>query len=268
MGKGVYKPCLHFQEFPHSVRAFLSTLVPSTLSSPPPIMRARFQVALLLACCVWAIIAQAQSSNQGNSSYSNAGEITGSDGTGKIEPIRFSNKAKDDCVMVISIQRNLTKLRVSCKTKGKSYWCDFQGKPNLCRAYSNKPRHYFTQIMWEMRKLQNSCQGLRTYKPHMCRSASEETQMVFHTSWPRIQKQQQPGKAVPTSKPLKTQQPAKEGSKPVKNPALKPIQPQKPVKTTTQRPTETPKTWADEVAAQHCWESIQGICSFFIDWFQ
>lgn len=226
------------------------------------IMRARLQAALLLACCVWAIIAQAQSSNQGNSSYSNPAKITTSGGTGKIEPIRFSNKAKDDCVMAISSQRNLTKLRVSCKTKGKSYWCDFLGKPNLCRAYSNKPRHFYTQIMWEMRKLQNSCHGLRTYKPHMCRSATEEAQMVFHASWPKIQKQPQSGIAAPTSKPLKTQQPAKEGSKPVKSPALK------PVKTTTQRPTETPKTWADEVAEQHCWESVQVICSFFINWFQ
>lgn len=231
-------------------------------------MRATFQVALLLACCVWAIIAQAQSSNQGNSSYSDPGEITGNDGTGRTEPIHFRNKAKDDCVMVVSSHRNFTKLRVSCKTKGKSYWCDYLGKPNLCRAYSNKPRHYFTQIMWEMRKLQNSCQGLRTYKPNMCRSATDQVQMVFHASWPKIQKQHQPGKAGPTSKPPKPQQPAKEGPKPVKNPALKPIQPQKPAKTTTQRPTETPMSWADKVAEQHCWRSIQGICSFFISWFE
>lgn len=227
-------------------------------------MRATSQVALLLACCVWAVITQARSSNQGNSSHSNPGEITGNDGTGKIEPIRFSNKAKDDCTMVVSSYRNSTKLRVSCKTKGKSYWCDYLGKPNLCRAYSNNPRHYFTQIMWEMRKLQNSCQGLRTFKPNMCRSASDEAQMAFHASWPKIQKQQHPGKAVSTSKSPKPQQP----TKPVKNSALKPIQPQKPVKSTTQRPTETPKTWADKVAEQHCWESVQGICSYFINWFQ
>lgn len=230
----------------------------------PPIMRATFQVAVLLACCIWALIAEAQSSNQGTNSLNNPGEITGNDGTGRTEPIRFSNKAKDNCVMVVSSYRNFTKLRTSCKTKGKSYWCDYLGKPNLCRAYTNNPRHYFTQIMWEMRKLQNSCQGLRAYKPHMCRSAIEEAQMVFHASWPKIQKQQQPGKAGPTSKPPKTQQPAKEGSKPVKNPALKPVQPQKPA----ENPTEIPKNWADEMAEQHCWKSVQGICSFFINLFQ
>ncbi|XP_027030112.1 fibroblast growth factor-binding protein 2b [Tachysurus fulvidraco] len=224
-------------------------------------MRATLQFALLLAGCVWATIAQAQSSNQGNSSHSNPGEITGSDGAGRTEAIRFSNKAKDDCVMVVSSYQNSTKLRVSCKTKGKSYWCDFLGKPNLCRSYSNNPQHYFTQIMWEMRKLQNSCHGLRTYKPQMCRSAADEAQMVFHASWPKIQKQQQPGKVGRASKP-------KEGSKAVKNPALKPIQPQKPVKTTTQRPTETPKNWADKAAEEHCWEILQGICSYVINWFQ
>ncbi|KAK3522868.1 hypothetical protein QTP86_005682 [Hemibagrus guttatus] len=231
-------------------------------------MRATLQVALLLACCVWATIAQAPSSSKGDSSHSNPGEITSNDGTGKIEPIRFSNKAKDDCVMVVASHRNSTKLRVSCKTKAKSYWCDYLGKPNLCRAYSNNPRHYFTQIMWELRKLQNSCQGQQSYKPHMCRSATDEAQMVFHASLPKIQKQQQPGKAGPTSKPLKPQQPTKEGSKQVKNPALKPIQPQKPVKSTTQRPTETPMNWADKLAEEHCWKSVQGICSYFINWFQ
>ncbi|KAM9449829.1 fibroblast growth factor-binding protein 2b [Clarias gariepinus] len=215
-------------------------------------MRATF----LLACCVWAMIAQAQSNNAGNSSHSNPGEVTASEGTGRTEPIRFSNKAKDECVMVVSSHRNSTKLRVTCKTKGKSYWCDYLGKPNMCRAYSKNPRHYFTQIMWEMRKLPNSCQGLQSYKPQMCRSATDEAQMVFHASWPKIPKKSKP------------QPPVKEGSKPVTNPALKPIQPQKPAKTTTQKPTETPKNWADQVAEEHCWESIQGICSFFINWFQ
>lgn len=216
---------------------FPSTLLSSTLSSLPPIMRATFQVAFLLACCVWAIIAQTQSSNQGNSSHSNPGEITGNDQTGKTEPIRFSNKAKDNCSMVVSSKGDLTKLRVSCKNKGKSYSCTYQGKPKLCRTYSNNPRHYFTQIMWEMRKLQNSCQGRCTYKPLMCRSATDEAQMVFYSSWAKIQNQ--PGKA-----------PTKECSNPVKNPA----------KTTTQSPSETPKSWAE----RHCWAIVQDLCSYII----
>ncbi|KAF4071563.1 hypothetical protein AMELA_G00274830 [Ameiurus melas] len=198
---------------------FLSTLLLSTLSSLPPIMRATFRVAFLLACCVWAIIDQTQSSNQGNSSHSNPGEITGKNQTGKTEPIRFSNKAKDNCSMVILNKGNVTKLRVSCKNKGKSYSCTYQGKPNLCRAYSKNPRHYFTQIMWEMRKLQNSCQGFCTYKPLMCRSATDEAQMVFHQSGPTLT----PSKA-----------PTKKYSSLVTNPA----------ETTTQSLTEIPKSWA------------------------
>uniref|UniRef100_A0A3B4BP25 Fibroblast growth factor binding protein 2a n=1 Tax=Pygocentrus nattereri TaxID=42514 RepID=A0A3B4BP25_PYGNA len=203
------------------------------------------------------------------------------------EPIRFSTKAQDACTMVISGQGDFTKLRVSCKNKGKSYWCDYLGKPNLCRPYNNNPRHYFTQIMWEMRKISNACQGLRTYKPQMCRSAVDEAQMVFHNSWPktftprpaqasqdRVQtqpKQPQPSKTGATSKPPtppkvlpKPQQPAK----PVSKPGPKPVQPRKPTKSTTPKPTAEAESRANKLAEEYCWRSLQGICAYFIGWFQ
>ncbi|XP_031416202.1 LOW QUALITY PROTEIN: fibroblast growth factor-binding protein 2b [Clupea harengus] len=204
------------------------------------------------------------------------------------EPIRFSTKAKDACTMVISDQGDFTKLRISCKNKGKSYWCDFLGKPNHCRAYNINPRHYFTQIMWEMRKLPNACQGQRAYKPLMCKTANDDTQMVFHTSWPKMttprpsqpgqdrqQQQQQQQQKEPTTKAPVQKQQKPQQAKPVKpqqsKPASKPGQPKKPTpkpKSTTAKPTPYGDNKANKIAQEYCWKSFHGICSYFIGWFQ
>lgn len=259
------------------------------------IMRAICSAALLLVSFIWAINAQAQnSSNQGNSinhventQHSRQQQQPQPKGSIWDEPIRFSTKAKDTCTMVISGQTNSTKLRVSCKSKGKSYWCDFLGKPNLCRSYNNNPRHFFTQITWDMKKLHNACQGRRVYKPQMCRSASDEVQMVFNASWPKIafpkptqasknqQKQQQHVKTsiTPTKPPghkqqPKPQQPAKPASKPVKPVVSKPVHPRKPAKTITARPTVAEESQATKMAEEYCWKSLQSVCTYFISWFQ
>ncbi|XP_051559930.1 fibroblast growth factor-binding protein 2-like [Myxocyprinus asiaticus] len=278
-------------------------------------MRAICSVALLLGCFIWAINAQAQSSqsnsNQGNTNQGNS--INHIDSThnsrqqnqpqpkGSIwdEPIRFNTKAKDACSMVISGHSNFTKLRISCKSKGKSYWCDFLGKPNLCRAYNNNPRHYFTQIMWDLRKLNNACQGPRVYKPQMCRSASDEVQMAFQVSWPKIsipkptqaphdrnqsqqKQQQQTTKSTTTTtttttksltqkqqpKPQQPAKPAKPASRSLKPSISKPVSPRKPAKTNTVRPTVAEESHATKLAQEYCWKSFQGICTYFIGWFQ
>lgn len=75
----------------------------------------------------------------------------------------------------------LTRLRISCVGQETSYWCEYEGKPDICRNYNTNPRHFFTQIMWELRKLKNACQGSRNLKPTMCKKASDESQMVFTT---------------------------------------------------------------------------------------
>ncbi|XP_051558344.1 fibroblast growth factor-binding protein 2-like [Myxocyprinus asiaticus] len=267
-------------------------------------MRVGCNAALLLGYLIWAIDAQAQSSqsnsNQGNTNQGNSANHNDSihnsrqqnqpqpKGSTWDEPIRFNTKAKDACSMVISGPSNFTKLRVSCKSKGKSYWCDFLGKPNLCRAYNNNPRHYFTQIMWDMRKLHNACQGSRVYKPQMCRSASDEVQMAFHTSWPKIsipkptqatqdhnqsqqkqqQQQQQTTKSITTPKPpTQKQQPKpQQPAKPVKPAVSKPVHPRKPAKTITARPTVAEESHATKLAQEYCWKSLQDICSYFIGW--
>uniref|UniRef100_A0A8B9RP92 Fibroblast growth factor binding protein 2b n=2 Tax=Astyanax mexicanus TaxID=7994 RepID=A0A8B9RP92_ASTMX len=260
-------------------------------------MRVTCSTVLLLACCVWVIHAQAQSSQSvANQDNSNQANVHANESTPSLpskakqepqqrnsvwdEPIRFSSKAKDSCTLVISGQGDFTKLRVSCKNKGKSYWCDFLGKPNLCRPYNKNPRHYFTQVMWELRKLPNACQGPRVYKPQMCRTAGDEAQMVFHNSWPKTTtsapvtapqdrsqsqpKQPQPPKTSATPKPPTA---AKAIPKTPKQPT-KPVLPRKPSKTTTAKPTTEPENRATKLAEEYCWSGIQNVCAYFIAWFQ
>ncbi|XP_065110032.1 fibroblast growth factor-binding protein 2b [Paramisgurnus dabryanus] len=240
-------------------------------------MRAVWSVALLIACFIGTINAQAHSShinsNRGNNIESTNIKPQPPKENVLDEPISFNTKAKDACSMVISGQNNSTKLRVSCKNKGKTYWCDFLGKPYLCKAYNNNPLHFFTQIKWDMRKLHNACQGPQVYKPHMCRSASDDVQMIFQSSFPKI------SNLKPTQAPKKShhklqhqpkpQQPAKSASKPVKPVVLKPAPPRKPVKTITPRPTVAQgEDQSTKLAEEYCWESLQGVCSYLISWFQ
>ncbi|KAJ8384866.1 hypothetical protein AAFF_G00197760 [Aldrovandia affinis] len=230
-------------------------------------MTARVSTLLLLACCLWA--AQGQNDSAKKSIWD--------------DPIKFNTKAKDACLMHVSGQGDYTKLRISCRNQAKSYYCDYQGKPNFCRSYNNNPRHYFTQIMWDLRKLQNACQGPRLLKPLMCKKATDEAQMVFVSAWPkpaapkspvkitydRTQQQAKPVTQKPTaSKPQPS--PAKPAAA---KPGAKAVQPKKttpkPTKaTTTPRPTEQGGDGRSvKLAQEYCWKSLQGVCAYFISWF-
>ncbi|XP_029003601.1 fibroblast growth factor-binding protein 2b [Betta splendens] len=192
------------------------------------------------------------------------------------EPIKFSTKTKDSCAMVTSALGNYTRLRVSCKgqsqgqTPGRSYYCDFQGKPNLCRAYGANPRHYFTQMMWELRKLGHACQGAKLYRPPMCKKYPDEAQMTFLASWPKtaVPRPPKPGpdrQAAPTqSKPAATVRPNRPAKpQPGKNrkSTVRPLKPAAP-------PTEQPDAAAQRLASEYCWKSLHGICAYVISWFQ
>ncbi|XP_072239925.1 fibroblast growth factor-binding protein 2b [Leuresthes tenuis] len=237
-------------------------------------MRARMRVLLLLLAATVSV-SNAQTSNDSKQPQHQPRSIWD-------DPIRFNTKNKDSCTMVVSGAGNYTRLRVSCKgpsqTTGRSYYCDFQGKPGQCRAYNQNPRHYFTQMMWELRKLKNACQGPKIYRPHMCRKCPDEAQMTFLTSWPKTTTPK--NKPVPEirkpmvpaqPKPAATSKPVKPQSQPVKPPSGKGPQTRKttpkPGKTIT-RPTEQPVNRASRLASEYCWKSFQGICNYVFGWFQ
>ncbi|KAL0973674.1 hypothetical protein UPYG_G00209310 [Umbra pygmaea] len=140
---------------------------------------------LLLAYCLCRVEGQNENSN-GNARASNSGAASVATAEHRKgvwgNPIQFNSKAKDLCTMSVTGQGNVTRLRIACQVTERSYWCEYTGKPQVCRAYNNNPRHYFTQIMWDLRKLQNACQAPKVIKPHMCKRASEDAQMVFSGS--------------------------------------------------------------------------------------
>ncbi|XP_061686216.1 fibroblast growth factor-binding protein 2b [Syngnathoides biaculeatus] len=204
-------------------------------------MRAR---VLVLVVATWVCACHAQSDTGVNDANRQQQQRSIWD-----EPIRFSTKSKDACTMAVSGASDSTRLRVSCKgpaPAGRTYHCDFQGKPALCRAYSLNPRHYFTQIMWELRKLAHACQGAKLYRPPMCKRHPDEVQMSLLPARPRAAKPQA-GKAV-TAPTRKTA-------------------PKSP-KTTVRSPTELPQSKAARMATEYCWKSFQGICTYIIGLFK
>ncbi|XP_040002960.1 fibroblast growth factor-binding protein 2b [Xiphias gladius] len=242
---------------------------------------------LLLVLAATACASNAQTNNSSNDNKQQQQQQQQQQQRGiPDEPIRFTTKTQDSCTMVVSGAGDYTRLRVSCKgpsqgqTPGRSYYCDFQGKPNLCRAYNPNPRHYFNQIMWELRKLSHACQGPKIYRPQMCKKYPDEAQMTFLASWPKttsskpskpVQEPRKPAvpaptKPVPTPKPVKPQphQPIK--PQPGKGSQTRKTTP-KSGKTTT-RPTEQPDSRASRIASEYCWKSLQGVCTYFISWFQ
>ncbi|XP_012725363.2 fibroblast growth factor-binding protein 2b [Fundulus heteroclitus] len=242
-------------------------------------MRSRVKMMMLLPLLVAAVCASNAHPNDSNNDGKQQRSVWE-------ETIRFNTKTKDACTMAVSVAGNFTRLRVSCRApsqaSGRSYYCDFQGKPSQCRAYNNNPRHYFTQMMWELRKLKNACQGAKIYRPHMCRKYSDEAQMTFLTSWPKAsapkpskpeQEQRKPAAPAQT-KPTASHKPVKPQPQPAKPQQGKGSQSKKstpkPVKTTTTttRPTDEPSSRASHLATEYCWKSFHGLCSFVISWFQ
>nr|XP_055034983.1 fibroblast growth factor binding protein 2a [Misgurnus anguillicaudatus] len=226
---------------------------------------------LLLTCCLWAAVAQDHNADYRESIWEN--------------PIRFATKpTKDDCSMKVTGQQDLTILRIVCRGQTSSYWCEYRGKPNVCRNYNNNPRHYFTQIMWDLRKLQNACQGQSVIKPLMCKRASDEAQMVFATS--------SSSDAVPLDRPLRPTfakpeqmkahqrgpdqraKPQLQASRTKGTNQVKPFKYRTQMKIMTPMPTlpmptdPVPLSEAQKLAQYYCWRSFQRVCSYFIGWFK
>ncbi|XP_053180209.1 fibroblast growth factor binding protein 2a [Scomber japonicus] len=212
---------------------------------------------LLLACCLCQ--AEAQSNSGRRQSIWD-------------DPIQFNTKAKDLCTMVITGHGEYTRLRLSCRSNKRSYWCEYLGKPYICSPYNKNPRHYFVQMMWGLRKLHNACQAPREIKPHMCRKASNDSQMVFSSasfSWSGASKTG----SRPAVQPARPQ-PKIASTRPesVRQASTKSIQISPRIKTTQKaipQPTApTVESYRKRMARQYCWRSLQGVCSYIIGLFR
>lgn len=206
-------------------------------------------VLLLLSYCLFSAVAQ----SDGQSIWDN--------------PIEFKTKSEDLCTMIITGQGEYTKLRLSCQGSGRSYWCEYLGMPHTCRSYNKNPRHFFVQLMWNLRKLQNACQGPKLLRPHMCKKAPDDSRMAFQSA----SFSQSDASAV-------TEAGLVAGSDPPKS--LKSFfswsDPRRGSQVSTsisqtnspQPTTAPPESNAKRIARQYCWRSLQGVCSFLIGWFR
>ncbi|XP_062380685.1 fibroblast growth factor binding protein 2a [Sardina pilchardus] len=252
---------------------------------------------LLVACSLWA--AEAQNGGQNGGQNERARSVWD-------DPVTFVTKGKDACAMHVTGQGDMTTLRVDCQGGAveRSYWCDYRGKPQTCRAYNNNPRHYFTQIMWDLRKLQNACSGPVVFKPQMCKRASDEARMVFvgasndegAAAAARPDQQQRPSR--PTQSRPEATRPERPQQTPYRPTRPQPARPTKPdqaksdqgrplmprpgsrnnnnnqrkpstSKPSTPSPTQsTSKIQARKMAQDYCWRSMTGVCAYVIGLFR
>ncbi|KAJ7410566.1 prominin-1 isoform X13 [Willisornis vidua] len=154
------------------------------------------------------------------------------------EEIKFRTKTKDVCTMSISGDDDETKLRIECKNQGMSYWCEFTGKPSVCRAFRNNPKIYWNQVAAELRKIPHACESTEVLKTTMCQKAPPEALMK------QIAAGVEP-------EDVETQE--------------KSIQ-----KTSIRGAGQGPEneTEAMKLAREHCWESLHGFCSYIIGIFR
>lgn len=211
-------------------------------------------VLLLLACCLWS--AEAQSNGSGRQSIWE-------------DPIKFKTKGNDLCTMIITGQGEYTRLRLSCQGTERSYWCEYLGTPYTCRSYNKNPRHYFVQMMWSLRKLHNACQAPRHIKPHMCKQAADDSQMVFSSasfsqSWPEASARTGARPAAQSATPEPPAPTTPDSARAIHvSPRVKTSQSASP------QPTTPPlESNAKRMARQYCWRSLQGICSYVIGLFR
>ncbi|NXX88678.1 FGFP2 protein, partial [Centropus bengalensis] len=169
------------------------------------------------------------------------------------EEVTFRTKGKDVCTMSMTGDEEI-KLRIECKRQGMSYWCEFNGKPSVCRAFRNNPKIYWNQVAAELRKLPHACESTPFLKTTMCQKAPTEALMkqVAAGMEPEDQK-------ASTSLRGAGKGPVKKIGKPAVLPLIKPTQ-------HGQGPEN--ETEAMRLAREHCWESLHGFCSYIIGIFR
>ncbi|KFU93716.1 Fibroblast growth factor-binding protein 2 [Chaetura pelagica] len=166
------------------------------------------------------------------------------------EEINFRTKTKDPCKMSISGDEEMN-LRIECKSQDMSYWCEFTGKPSVCRSFRNNPKIYWNQIAMELRKLPHACESTEVLKITMCQKAPTEALMK------QIATGMEP-EDLATSTSV-----TGEAKSPVKKPPMLPL-----IRATQHGQGSENETEAMKLAREHCWESLHGFCSYIIGIFR
>ncbi|XP_061235771.1 fibroblast growth factor-binding protein 2 [Neopsephotus bourkii] len=177
------------------------------------------------------------------------------------EVINFRTKTKDVCTMSMSGDEEM-KLRIECKSQAMTYWCEFTGKPSVCRAFRNNPKIYWNQIAMELRKLPHACESTQVLKITMCQKAPSAAFMK------QIAAGMEPGDAANQVKSVQKTSTSGRGAgkSPIKKILKPPILPL--IKPTRHSQGSENETEAMKLAREHCWESLHGFCSYIIGIFR
>ncbi|NWH66319.1 FGFP2 protein, partial [Geococcyx californianus] len=171
------------------------------------------------------------------------------------EEISFRTKAKDVCTMTMTGDEEI-RLRIECRSQGMSYWCEFSGKPSVCRAFRNNPKIYWNQVAAELRKLPHACESTQVLKTTMCQKAPTEALMKQIAAGMEPEDLANQDKAV-------QREAGKSSVKKTGKPAALPL-----IKPTRHGQGSENETEAMRLAREHCWESLHGFCSYIIGIFR
>ncbi|XP_074759865.1 fibroblast growth factor-binding protein 2 [Athene noctua] len=177
------------------------------------------------------------------------------------EEINFRTKTKDVCTMRMSGDEE-RKLRIECKSQGMSYWCEFTGKPSVCRAFVNNPKIYWNQIAMELRKLPHACESTQVLKITMCQKAPTEALMKQIDAG--MEPEDLANHDTSVQKTSISMRGAEQSSvKKIDKPPILPL-----IKPTQHGQGSENETEAMKLAREHCWESLHGVCSYIIGIFR
>ncbi|KFP80458.1 PREDICTED: fibroblast growth factor-binding protein 2 [Apaloderma vittatum] len=171
------------------------------------------------------------------------------------EEIKFRTKTKDVCTMSISGDEEMN-VRIECRSQDTSYWCEFAGKPSVCRAFRNNPKIYWNQVAVELRKLPHACESTKVLKTTMCQKAPTEALMRQIAAGMEPEDLADEDESVEqTGVRAAGTSPAHEVGEPLKKP-------------TQHGQGSENETEAMKLAREHCWESLHGVCSYVFDIFR
>ncbi|NXJ80363.1 FGFP2 protein, partial [Trogon melanurus] len=165
------------------------------------------------------------------------------------EEIRFRTKTKDVCTMSISGDEEMN-VRIECRSQDMSYWCEFTGKPSVCRAFRNNPKIYWNQVAVELRKLPHACESTEVLKTNMCQKAPTEALMRQIAAGMEPEDLADEDESVEQTDTRGAEKsPADEVGKPLTKPSQ-------------HGQGSENETEAMKLAREHCWESLHGVCSY------
>ncbi|NXY81544.1 FGFP2 protein, partial [Alcedo cyanopectus] len=172
------------------------------------------------------------------------------------EEIAFRTKTKDVCTMSMSGDEEM-ELRIECRSQGMSYWCEFTGKPSVCRAFRNNPKIYWNQIAGELRKLPHACESTEVLKITMCQKAPAEALMK------QIAAGMEPDELANEKTSTSMREAGKSSANKLGKLPMLPL-----IKPAHHGQGSEYETEAMKLAREHCWESLHGFCSYIIGIFR